>query len=123
LNFFKLVEYPIGQLLNYFTKYGEIKMPFETSQTEQEAILSLKDRVTVAEAAKLKDALVKLMKTGSSFTLDAGQAAELDTSIIQLIFSAFKAAKEQGVKMSLTGHSEAFDSAMERTGLSIRLNQ
>lgn len=96
-------------------------MPFESKQTEQGSVLFLNDEVTVAEAAKLRDALIKLMKTESSFTLDAGQATELDTSIIQLIFSAFKAAKEQGVEMSLRGHSRALDSAMERTGLSMRL--
>ena len=92
-------------------------MPFETSQTEQGAILYLKDEVTVAEAAELKDELVKLMSEESSFVLDAGQATELDTSIIQLIFSTSKAAKEQGVEMSLTGRSEAFENAMERTGI------
>ena len=94
-------------------------MPFETSQTEQGTILSLKDEVTVAEAADLKEALVKLMKEERRFALDAGQTTELDTSIIQLIFSAFKAAKEQEVEMSLTGQSEAFESAMERTGLNL----
>ncbi|WDN89347.1 hypothetical protein BuS5_02315 [Desulfosarcina sp. BuS5] len=92
-------------------------MPFETSQTEQGAILSLKDEVTVAEAAELKDALVKLIKEESCFALDAGQTTELDTSIIQLLFSAFKAAKEQGVEMPLTGRAEAFKNAMERTGI------
>ena len=94
-------------------------MSFESKQTDRGLVLSLNDEVTVAEVAKLKDTLIKLMKTESSFTLDAGQATELDTSIIQLIFSAFKTAKEKGVEISLTGHSEAFDSAMERTGLSI----
>ena len=92
-------------------------MPFETSQTEQGALLSLKDEVTVAEAAELKDALVKLIKEESCFSLDVGQTTELDTSIIQLLFSAFKAAKEQGVEMPLTGRSEAFKNAMERTGI------
>ena len=94
-------------------------MPFKTSQTEQGAILSLKDEVTVAEAAGLKEALVKLMKEESSFVLAAGQTTELDTSIVQLIFSAFSAAKEHGVEMLLTGQSEAFESAMERTGLNL----
>jgi len=92
-------------------------MPFETSQTEQGALLSLKDEVTVAEAAELKEALVKLIEEKSCFVLDAGQTTELDTSIIQLLFSAFKAAKEQGVEMSLIGRSEAFESTMERTGI------
>ena len=92
-------------------------MPFETNRTEEGAILSLKDEVTVAEAAGLKEALVKLLKEESGFALDVGQVAELDTSIIQLIFSTFKTSKERGVEISLTGRSDAFEDAMERTGL------
>ncbi|MDY7033981.1 MAG: STAS domain-containing protein [Thermodesulfobacteriota bacterium] len=94
-------------------------MPFEKSQTEQGTVLWLKDEVTVAEAAELKNVLSRLTKDESCFALDVGQTTELDTAIMQLIFSASKFAKEQGVEMSLTGHSEALDSAMKRTGLNL----
>jgi anti-anti-sigma factor len=94
-------------------------MPFESNQTKQGSVLFLSNDLTVAESLNLKEELVKLMKTESSFVLDISQITEIDTSIIQLIFAAFKAAKEQEVEMSLGGHSDAFDSAIERTGIFI----
>ncbi|MDY7036773.1 MAG: STAS domain-containing protein [Thermodesulfobacteriota bacterium] len=92
-------------------------MPFKTNRIEEGTILSLKDEVTVAEAAGLKEALAKLMKEESSFALDVVQVAELDTSIIQLIFSALKTGKEGGVEISLIGRSDVFENAIERIGL------
>ena len=73
-------------------------MPFEIGQSEQGAVLYLKDEVTVAEAADLKEAMETLIRENSRLSLDTAQIAELDTSIMQLIFSAFKSAKDQGVK-------------------------
>ena len=95
-------------------------MPFEIGQSEQGAVLYLKDEVTVAEAAEIKKEMAKLIRNNSRLSLDTAQIAELDTSIIQLIFSAFKSARDQGVEMMLTGHSEAFDAAMERTGMAFK---
>ncbi len=109
-------------ILNYFELVGvqqnteENKMSFETSQTEQGIFLFLKDEVTVVEAVELKAELVKLIESNSGFAIDVEQVTDLDTSTVQLIISSFKAAKEKGVEIFLTGRCEAFESAIKRTG-------
>jgi anti-anti-sigma factor len=93
-------------------------LPFTVDNSGGTARLVLEGDSTISSAAELKKALLELLEGHSSLQVDIERTTEVDTAVLQLLFSACKTVTAMGKTFELVGKSDAFAEALERTGLS-----
>lgn len=88
-------------------------MPYAIARTEGKQILKLEGAVTIRHAQDLAARLGEGLEAGTPVEVDTGGLEDIDTCILQLLFSLGKTAPA----ISFDKPSEVLIAALERCGL------
>ena len=89
-----------------------------SSQKKEDVIyLRLKGEITINETANLKDILLQNLAEGQSLELSLEQVTKIDTSGLQVLYSAYQTAHKQGKKLCLVKPSPEFIETARLAGL------
>jgi anti-anti-sigma regulatory factor len=88
-------------------------VPFSIAHTQGRLVLKLEGAVTVRDAQDLATRVAEEMEEGAAVSVDAGSLVDIDTCILQLLYSLRKTAP----KLSFDNLSDAFIAAADRCGL------
>jgi anti-anti-sigma regulatory factor len=88
-------------------------VPFSIARTQGRLVLKLEGAVTVRDAQDLATKVGETMEAGAAVSVDAGSLEDIDTCILQLLYSLRKTAPT----LSFDDTSDAFIAAVDRCGL------
>jgi anti-anti-sigma regulatory factor len=88
-------------------------MPFSVTTKQGRQVLSLEGAVTIRHAQELAANLVECLEDGVPVGVDTAGLEDIDTSILQLLYSLRKTA----TTVSFDNPSEVFIGAVDRCGL------
>jgi anti-anti-sigma regulatory factor len=88
-------------------------MPFSVSTVQGRQVLELQGAVTIRHAQELAAKLVERIEYGMPVGVDTGSLEDVDTCILQLLYSLRKTA----TALSFDNPSEVFIAAVDRCGL------
>jgi anti-anti-sigma regulatory factor len=88
-------------------------VPFSIARTQGRLVLKLEGAVTVRDAQGLATKIGEEMEEGTAVSVDAGSLEDIDTCILQLLYSLRKTAPT----LSFDNPSGAFIAAVDRCGL------
>lgn len=69
---------------------------------KDKSYLRLEGEMTIAKAAKLKDALARAIDSGKTVVIDIDRVTGVDLSFLQLLCSAHRTAANQGKKLTIS---------------------
>lgn len=87
------------------------------SDTQQDAVIVLDERLGIAEAAKLYNRLMMLTSQGDDVILDCSQVTVIDTTVLQMVASFVWQATENGSRVTWGSPSEVFHKSAKLLGL------
>ncbi len=91
----------------------------KTNMENQTSVLSLTGNLNIQQSIQLKEALVNALQSSKICMLDMKNVTHYDLSIIQLIYSAYKTAKDSGQEVTVLGEfPQIFISAVDDAGYS-----
>jgi anti-anti-sigma regulatory factor len=79
----------------------------KTARTSPAGQIELAAELTIAHAVDLQRALKERLSLGGALIIDATQVKQIDTAIMQLLVSSWRAAKQRGVVCSWAGVSDS----------------
>jgi anti-anti-sigma regulatory factor len=88
-------------------------MPFSISNKQGGQSLKLEGAVTIRQAQELAAQLADGLEDGMPVTVDTGGLEDIDTCILQLLYSL----RRSVIALSFDSPSEAFIGAVDRCGL------
>jgi len=92
-------------------------MTCSVHESENGLVLELAGEVTIGQTAKIREELLKALFQTTHITVSLKGVTDMDTSGLQLLMSAQKAAEKSGIKFNFTGQPPAFRRAAERISL------
>ncbi|MEW6379182.1 MAG: STAS domain-containing protein [bacterium] len=90
------------------------------SQSQQGNRLNLEGEITINDAVVLKETLLSYLAAQTTLSIDLHGVTKIDTSGLQLLFTAHQTAIHQGRKLSLENPSPAFLQAVKLAGLTFQ---
>jgi anti-anti-sigma regulatory factor len=88
-------------------------VPFSIARMQGRLVLKLEGAVTVRDAQDLATKVGEEMEEGAAVSVDAGSLEDIDTCILQLLYSLGKT----GATLSFDNPSDAFIAVVDRCGL------
>ena len=79
----------------------------QSARTSPAGQLELAAELTIAHAPELQRALKERLSLGGSLIIDATRVKQIDTAIMQLLVSSWRAGKQRGVVCSWAGVSDS----------------
>jgi anti-anti-sigma regulatory factor len=78
-------------------------MPVTVAQSETLCLIRLEGELNIASAAELKKLLLEALAGEAELQVELGNAAELDVTILQLLWAGERAARVAGKGFALAG--------------------
>ena len=88
-------------------------MPYSITSTPDKLVLKLEGAVTIKHAQALATGLGEALSDGAAVEVDTGGLEDIDTCILQLLYSLRKTA----AVVSFDDSSDIFQAAVDRSGL------
>jgi len=91
-------------------------MSEKTVKSIKKKVLKLEGNLSIYEAGSLRENFITSLKDVDLLEIDMTEVKECDTSGLQLLCSAKKAADQEDKQILLTGIPKAVEDAMNKTG-------
>ena len=94
-------------------------MNISSKQSKEKILLILEGEVTIREASKLKETLLKHLAKKKNIEMNLERVSKIDTAGLQLLYSTYKTAVQTGKTFSLKKCSAVLKETANLAGISM----